>query len=101
MEIKMKNLLLTVLFSGLSLTAFAAESKTEKACFNVQGMTCRTCTLTVKTAVRKLKGIQSVSASVSDKNATVVFDPNLTNKKEIEDKIDLVGYQASLKECKK
>lgn len=84
----------------MSLTGFAlATPKTKTCTFNVTGMTCVTCEFTLKTAVRKLGGINKVVASTEDKLATVTFDPTKTDSKKIRTKINSVGYKANLKQC--
>lgn len=76
-----------------------AEPKNDNACFAVEGMTCATCSLTLKAAVKKLDGIVKVEASVDDKSAKVEFDPVKTNKEAIGKKIDSVGYSSKPKQC--
>ncbi|MDZ4660128.1 MAG: cation transporter [Pseudomonadota bacterium] len=73
----------------------------EKACFEVQGMTCATCPITVRAAVKKLKGINDIKASLEEKNAVVEFDSQKTNTAQIKKAIDDVGYKAIPQECKK
>ena len=94
----MKKLLIGIALVGFSSLGHSAE-KEGKACFHVEGMTCVTCTLTLKTAVKKLNGIKSVDASVENKSAIVSFDPKQTTKKQIKEKINLTGYKASSKSC--
>ena len=92
-----------ILFASIVLSSFGIFSSAwaEKACFEVQGMTCATCPLTVKAAVKKLKGINEVTASLEEKNAVVDFDSQKINTIEIKKAIDSVGYKAIAQECKK
>jgi mercuric ion binding protein len=78
--------------------AFAAES-TQKACYHVDGMTCAACSVTLKAAVNKLRGIKSVKASVEEKSASIEFDPKQTSSDEIKKAIDSTGYQATENQC--
>ena len=78
-----------------------AGEKGQKACFGVEGMTCATCSLTLKAGVKKLKGIASVEASVEKKDAVVNFDPTKTNAAAIQKKIDSIGYNSTVKKCSK
>lgn len=87
-----------ILFSGV--TAFS-PAWADKACFEVQGMTCATCPLTVKTAIKKLKGINNVKTSLEEKNAIVDFDVQKINSSEIKKAIENSGYKAVPQECKK
>lgn len=84
----------------LSSFGFLGSAWAEKACFEVQGMTCATCQLTVRAAVKKLKGIGEVNASLQEKNAVVDFDSQKINAAEIKKAIDSVGYKAIPQECK-
>lgn len=95
----MKPILKTVIVIGVFSTTNSAFA--EQACFDVEGMTCATCTLTLKTAVRRLKGIQDVTASVEKKNTIVLFDTKQTTPDAVKKAIDDVGYKAKIRECKK
>ena len=78
---------------------FLALARAEQVCFEVQGMTCATCPLTVKAAVKKLKGIREVTASLQKNNAVVDFDSQKVNATEIKNAIDGVGYKAIPQVC--
>jgi mercuric transport protein len=92
-------------YTALSILTLAglvtSNAWADKACFDVQGMTCATCGLTVKSAVKKLNGIKEVTASVEKKNAVVQFDSKQTNVEAIRKAIDNVGYKATPQDCKK
>lgn len=76
------------------------EVSNKKICtYEVSGMTCESCTVTLKIGVKKLNGIQQVFASVGKKNAIVTFDPAKTDSEEIKQAIDRIGYKAVLKQC--
>ncbi len=79
----------------------AEIASAEQACYEVQGMTCATCGITVKSAVKKIKGVQEVKASVEKKDAVVQFDSNQTNVDAIKKAINDIGYKATVQECKK
>lgn len=78
-----------------------AFAKSMTACFNVEGMTCATCTVTTKVAIKKLDGIESVEVSLDEKKTIVHYNDDKTNAGEIKKKIDSVGYKATHQECKK
>jgi periplasmic mercuric ion binding protein len=83
----------TFVFSGGVLAS-------ESACFDVKGMTCATCTLTLKVAVNKLDGIDKVTASLEKEEAVVLFDKKLLTVEAIEKQINSTGYKATAKQCK-
>jgi len=76
-------------------------AETKNACFNVEGMTCVTCTVTTKAAVKKLNGIKDIQVSLDEKSAVIKYDDALTSSDEIKKKIDSVGYKATSKQCDK
>lgn len=99
----LKRIIVAGLFSIFGATSFADDSSksNQKTCtFDVKGMTCASCAVTLKTGVKKLDGINTVNASVGEKNAVVSFDPQKTDEKKIEEAIDKIGYEATLKQCK-
>ncbi|PIU01041.1 MAG: hypothetical protein COT74_00625 [Bdellovibrionales bacterium CG10_big_fil_rev_8_21_14_0_10_45_34] len=95
----MRFLFLTTLILTVIGRTFAASA--HEACFTVQGMTCATCGLTLKSAVKKLKGIQEVRPSVEKGDAIIQFNGQEVNARAIQKAIDDVGYKATPKECKK
>ena len=78
------------------------DGEEKKACFTVNGMTCASCSLTVKTAVRQLEGIKDIAVSIDKSEAIVSFDKKKTTVKDISEKINAIGgdYKASAKQCK-
>jgi copper ion binding protein len=58
-------------------------------------MQCDTCAETIKSAVEKVQGVQSVSVDLKKKMAHVNFDPAKTNQEKIEKAIAAAGYDAN------
>lgn len=92
----MKTVLLIAMLICVGLERIALA---DEACFDVQGMTCATCSITLKTAVKKLKGIHGVTASVEKKTAEVQFNSKETDEVQIKKAIDDIGYKATAKKC--
>lgn len=67
----MKFLLLLVL---LASSIFAQQTSV----FEVKGMHCPLCTTAVKKAIKKLDGVEKVSARLNTKRVTVVHDEKVT-----------------------
>ena len=95
-------LLLGTLMLGLPAiapTAFA-QSATEAAplltevTFDVPGMTCALCPVTVKAAMSKVEGVQSVEVNFDARTAHVIFDPALTDAAAISSASEQAGYPA-------
>ena len=96
-------LLLGTLMLGLAAvapTAFA-QSATEAAplltevTFDVPGMTCALCPVTVKAAMSKVEGVQSVEVNFDARTAHVIFDPALTDAAAISSASEQAGYPAN------
>ncbi len=73
-------------------TAVAQE---QTLVFAVENMTCATCPITVRTAMRGVEGVQSVDVDFDAKTATVTFDPTVTTPEEIGDASRNAGYPAA------
>ena len=95
-------LLLGTLMLGLPAiapTAFA-QSATEAApvlaevTFDVPGMTCALCPVTVKAAMSGVEGVRSVEVNFDARTAHVIFDPALTNVAAISSASEQAGYLA-------
>jgi copper ion binding protein len=65
---------------------------TKKTIFNISGMTCGHCEKTIMNAVKKLDGVQSVTASFPKKRAEVAFDPAKSSESDIKSAIEREGY---------
>ena len=79
---------------GASAAPTVAENTTE-AEFTIQGMTCASCTLTVKTAARKVPGVAEVRVSLEEKRAWVSYDAGQTSPAAIASAISAAGYTAA------
>lgn len=64
--------------------------------FNVDGMTCPSCSVAVRTALKKVDGVKDAKVSVSDKRATVDYDPRKATPQQMVDAVNNLGYRASL-----
>ena len=102
----MRSLLIFAIVSSFSISGCTADkppvktSATSKTtCFKVEGMTCATCSTTLKASVNKLKGILSVEASSDEGSAKVSYEPSQVDSKAIKGKIDSVGYKATERAC--
>jgi len=69
--------------------------------FDIQGMTCSSCSSHVEKAVYKLSGINKVNVNLLSNNMTVEFDENHLNSTDIINAVENAGYKASLSNDKK
>jgi len=62
----------------------------------VEGMTCPTCEVGVRYALKSVNGVESARVSVATKTATVDYDPSKTNPEKLVTAINATGYRATL-----
>ncbi len=62
----------------------------------VEGMTCATCEIAVRHALKRVDGVKSARVSVATKTATVDYEAAKTNPKQLVVAINSTGYRASL-----
>lgn len=72
----------------------------KKVKFDVQGMTCSSCSSHVERAVNKLNGIKSVNVNLLSNNMIVEYDEQKIDNNEIIHAVVQAGYNASLSEKK-
>jgi len=65
------------------------------AIFTIEKMTCATCPISVKKAMKRVDGVTSVKVDFETKIATVIYDPTLTTPALIAAASTNVGYPAS------
>src|SRR5213080_1294760 len=62
----------------------------------VQGMSCATCEIPVRHALRRVDGVRSAHVSAATKTATVYYEAAKTNPEQLIAAINSTGYRASL-----
>lgn len=65
---------------------------------HIEGMTCDSCTNSIKTALNKMSGVKDVSVSLKGKKATVKHIPSEIKREEVRDAIDDIGFDATVLE---
>lgn len=105
-------LLVTVLvlgFAGLNISRYvfasapvSASTQTQLAnglsriVIPVEGMSCATCEIAVRHALRRIEGVKSPHVSAATKTATVDYEAAKTNPEQLVAAINSTGYRASL-----
>lgn len=84
-------LALTVWFTAAS--AWAAD---ETVKLSVPGMNCASCPYMVKKAISRIDGVVSVTATMKDRTATVVFDDTKTNADQVRAATASIGYPSTV-----
>lgn len=68
----------------------------KKIKFDIQGMTCSSCSSHVEKAVKKLDGIRNVNVNLLSNNMSVEYDSNILNNEKIIKAVIEAGYGASI-----
>ncbi len=77
--------------------AFAgADSSTETAVLQVDGMTCGSCAAGIQTVLGNLDGVQTADVSFDKGQAIVRFDPERVSLEALSEAIQGLGYEASV-----
>jgi periplasmic mercuric ion binding protein len=63
---------------------------------HVEGMTCPSCKVAVRTALSRLAGVKDARVDVARKSATVDYDPARVTPPQMVDAVNRLGYEASL-----
>ncbi|WP_025323198.1 metal-binding (seleno)protein [Deferrisoma camini] len=73
--------------------AGCAESRT--AVLRVEGMTCPSCTFSVKAALKRVDGVEEAEVSFKGKRAVVTYDPARTSEKALIEAVNSTGFRAA------
>lgn len=71
---------------------------TEKAEFDITGMTCAACATRIEKGLNKLNGVSKANVNLALEKATVEFNPSALSKNEIIQKVEALGYSAMVKD---
>ncbi len=103
---KMLKIVLAVFVLGTAALAVAriatGRARAEDAAgsatvsLHVEGMTCASCKVAVRTALSKLDGVKGAKVDVTKKSAIVDYDPTRVTPQQMVDAVNRLGYQASL-----
>ncbi len=96
-------------FAGLNVSRYvlasappSAQAQTQAAnglsrvVIPVEGMSCATCEIPVRHALRRIDGVKSTHVSAATKTATVDYEAAKTNPEQLIAAINSTGYRASL-----
>jgi copper chaperone len=67
--------------------------KTEKALFKIVGMYCATCKPIVEKQLKDEDAVKKIYIDYMTDSIVVVFDPTLTSKEDIKNKLERSGYK--------
>ena len=84
--------------SQILISAAQAAETEQTATFDVPGMTCALCPVTVRKAMEGVAGVKSVTVDFAARTAPVVFDPSVTTAEAIIAASANAGYPAEVKD---
>lgn len=71
------------------------------ATFDIEGMSCASCSSTVEKAVSKMDGVKEVSVNLATESMTLLFNSAVTSKEDIINVVSDAGYSATDREVEK
>jgi copper chaperone CopZ len=74
----------------------AARADTQRVAISVAGMFCESCEASVRTMLKRTKGVYSATVDVKRGLATVLYDPKETSPSALAEVINRLGYKATL-----
>ena len=92
----MKSILaiLALAAAGISPPALAAQ---KTVVLSVPSMNCAACPITVRKALEKVAGVQSVKATLEPPEAVVTYDDAMTSVEKLTEATRGAGYPSSIK----
>jgi copper chaperone CopZ len=78
----------------------SAEQQNEEAwvTLRIDGMTCASCGVAVRTALRRLDGVRQAEVNFDEKRARVVYNPRRVTPERMVRAIEDLGYHARVEE---
>ncbi len=71
-----------------------AGAQTARVTLRIGGMSCASCGVAVRTALRQLDGVRSVAVDVDRKKADVTYEPRRVTPAQMVRAIERLGYRA-------
>jgi Cu+-exporting ATPase len=81
------------LAKAVESAGYSVVGEREKAIFKIGGMTCASCVQTIEKALNKAAGVFEANVNLATEQATIEFDPGVTNLRELEKVVEGTGYR--------
>ncbi len=85
-------------YAALFLTLSVAKAAERSVILSLENMTCATCPIAVRTAIRRVAGVKDVTVDFDRKIAVVFFDDTRTTVDKLAEASRLAGFPAAPKE---
>ena len=98
--IELKKFITVAILIGLAASTSPSwggdieDKKLESKIYAIENMTCATCPITVRQAMRRVDGVHNVEVDFTAKTATATYDPTVTSAAEVAEASDSVGFPA-------
>ena len=79
------------------LSGNTTSSEIQSVTLKIEDMTCASCPLTVKQALKKVSGVTEVHVDFKTKLAQVKFDPDKTQPEQLARVVTQIGYPTAVK----
>lgn len=79
------------------LSGNTTSSEIQSVTLKIEDMTCASCPLTVKQALKKVSGVTEVHVDFKTKFAQVKFDPDKTQPEQLARVVTQIGYPTAVK----
>ena len=73
--------------------AVVQENKNKTVSFDVKGMTCAGCAMSVESAIKEIQGVRSANVNFAAEKVTITFDPEVTEITSIAETVKQSGYE--------
>jgi mercuric ion binding protein len=83
-------------FASALLISATAHAETRTVTLSVPGMTCELCPITVSKALKRIGGVEKVTANLGRKEAVVTFDDARTSAEALREATAKAGYPSTL-----
>lgn len=90
----MKLIIFILVLFAFSNVVNAVE---KKVVLSIPNMNCITCPITIEKSLKKVVGVKSVSASLEDKEAVVIYEDEITRVEKLLNATSNVGYPSEIK----
>lgn len=77
----------------------AQAEEREHTTLHITGMTCAACATRIEKGLKRMEGVAEANVNLALEQATVTFDPEVTNLRGLRDKIGSLGYGTAVEQA--
>lgn len=74
------------------------DKTTKRETFDVNGMSCASCSNTVEKTLSRIEGVKSAEVDLAASSATVEYDPTVATPDKMQEAIESAGYRFGTKD---